>query len=623
MRKKLLVILFIAIIAAVMSTSAAAAADFTGYTEKENTNISMKNISVEVLGQKILASEINAENYVFLPSSADFSAVTFNFKANENAVTFIYDGSYKAEIKSGEALNVKNGIYNETTNSYDVTVRSVIKDETALTIDYCEATVKFMKAEKTASMYITAENPAYSRAWLDATKQDAAVYTNYTMAMIEEDSSITYNGKLTQIKGRGNSTWLRPKKPYQIKLDKKTDLLGTGDKANKNKTWILLANAIDKTMIKNAFSFDLARYLGLSETPEWKFVDLYFDGEYRGTYLLCEKVQINDGRVEINDLESSTTVTDETAKASGKNKYGCEYQYNPTAVCTADDITGGYLLEADNAFYKSENSWFKTKAGYVIVIKSPECATKEQVEYISEFFQEMENAAESGKYNGKLLEDYADIDSFASSYILNEYTLNCDYFASSTYFFLPEQGNAKREHKIYASPAWDFDTSMGNRIEVEWMRDPTVIKMSNIVYFKSSVMKSAIGKKAEEINSLYSLIFSEEPVYDAEKKLGSFSSYKDLIYSSIKMNFTLWPCDNTENAFAFPTYEENYEYTRNFLMKRHNSIIPKIIKWGDPVSNCDHICHDNGILGYIWKIVRIFYKIFGINKVCECGISHY
>lgn len=77
----------------------------------------------------------------------------------------------------------------------------------------------------------------------------------------------------------------------------------------------------------------MARAFGLQETPEYTYVNIYINGEYRGVYMLTEKVQINSGRVDIFDLEEHNTVTDETAAAQDTNRLNLTYQYNPTAVC--------------------------------------------------------------------------------------------------------------------------------------------------------------------------------------------------------------------------------------------------------------------------------------------------
>lgn len=84
------------------------------------------------------------------------------------------------------------------------------------------------------------------------------------------------------------------------------------------------------------------------------------------------------------------------------------------------------------------------------LVKSPKCATKEQMEFISEYFIEMIYACTDNEYNGKTVEEYIDLESLASVYAVNEYLKNCDYCASSTYFYLPDSGNAEYENKFYA-----------------------------------------------------------------------------------------------------------------------------------------------------------------------------
>lgn len=93
------------------------------------------------------------------------------------------------------------------------------------------------------------------------------------------------------IRGRGNSTWLSAKKPYRLKFDKKKKLLG--DAFASNKSWTLLANAADKTMIRNALTYDLGEFAGLKFCPAAKFVDLVLNGKYRGTYQISDQVNVD------------------------------------------------------------------------------------------------------------------------------------------------------------------------------------------------------------------------------------------------------------------------------------------------------------------------------------------
>lgn len=562
-------------------------------------------------GQTIVASDVNGEAYLFLPASADLSAVRLSCNLSDGSKILLNSG---IQI-NGNAVNIaESASYDADKNCYDLLYTVAFDDGTS-----SQGTLHIMQSANTAAVYLSVADDAYGREWIDGSpdhSNDAAAHTDVTMTMIEADATVVYDGALSSLKGRGNTTWYQPKKPYQIKLDKKTDLLSSGNKDNKNKTWILLANALDKTLFKNALAFDLSHYLGLEETPEYRFVELYFDGEYRGSYLLCEKVQINSGRVDIEKLEDHNTVTDETATAQDTNKYGQTYQYNPTATCDTDDISGGYLLERDGAFYASENSWFRVD-NRVIVIKSPECATKEQAKFISEAFYEMFYAAKDDSFNGKLVTEYLDIDSMASLYLVNEYLLNCDFGSSSTYFFLPEQGNETYEHKFYAGPAWDFDTSLGNRTELDWMQDPTYLFAENQTYFSGSVIRDAIREKKLLLNNIESILFSEEPLYDDATQLFSLSLYKSRLDASQKMNFTIWPFDDTPNTFCYPTYDENYDYVYQFLKTRHETIV-------DSAKECTHICHKTGkITAFIYKILRFFWKLFGINQYCECGMAHY
>ena len=78
------------------------------------------------------------------------------------------------------------------------------------------------------------------------------------------------------------------KRPYQIKLSKKASLID-GTKGNASKKWVLLANYADPTLLRNSIVLNTAYELGISSTPQCRTIDLYYDGEYCGTYLLAEK----------------------------------------------------------------------------------------------------------------------------------------------------------------------------------------------------------------------------------------------------------------------------------------------------------------------------------------------
>ncbi len=110
------------------------------------------------------------------------------------------------------------------------------------------------------------------------------------MSMVSADGGSVYSGGLKQIKARGNSTFTyADKKSYQIKLETASDLLGNQEQV---KTWVLLAGYFDATQMHDKLMKDLATDLGLAYTASCNWVNLYYDGEYRGVYLLSEKIPL-------------------------------------------------------------------------------------------------------------------------------------------------------------------------------------------------------------------------------------------------------------------------------------------------------------------------------------------
>ena len=123
-------------------------------------------------------------------------------------------------------------------------------------------------------------------------------YTKCTIIIVDGDSIATYPD--TEIRGRGNSTWWNSdKKAYRIKFATKQKLLGRHF-ANA-RSWTLLANHGDKTMIRNALTYDLGRFMGMEFCPAARFVDVYLNGTYRGTYQISDQVQAHKRRIDINE----------------------------------------------------------------------------------------------------------------------------------------------------------------------------------------------------------------------------------------------------------------------------------------------------------------------------------
>ena len=166
--------------------------------------------------------------------------------------------------------------------------------------------------------------------------------------IIINDNKININ-QTASIKIRGQSTSMFPKKPYKIKFDKKQEILGL---SGKYKKWVLLANYLDKSLIRNLLAFKISKIMGLEFTPRCEPVDLIMNGNFRGNYLICDQIEVKEGRFDIEEI-------------------------------TEDDETGGYLIEID-ARAASEEKYFTTNKGIIIEIKYPDSddITQAQEQYI-------------------------------------------------------------------------------------------------------------------------------------------------------------------------------------------------------------------------------------------------
>ena len=511
---------------------------------------------------RVVATFVGDTPYLFLPAHANLSDVVLSFGGNfgSSSLLFSVNGVDFERVESGSSFDLTDLVLRDGVRviSFKTSPESRVR------------TLAIMVSANVRAMYLVSEDPVNEgRPFIDGSPDHSTKAKGY-MLLVNPDGSVVYNGELSQIKGRGNTTWgASSKKPYQIKLDKKTDLLETGDKDNKAKTWVLLANANDASLLHNTVAYQLAQKLGLDYTPECAPIDLYYDGEYRGSYLLSEKVEINGGRVDIHKLEDDIEEAnpdvdlDELPTAQAVNKYGQTFQY-VVGVKNPADISGGYLTEFDTAYYKSERCWFMTSAG-AFVVKEPGNLSYAQMLYISELMQEAIDAAGNGGINpitGKSLDDYADIESLSKLYLLNEFAKNVDFTASSAYYYLPGSADVENgaEQVFYGGPVWDFDASFGIRNESPEHFKPEGFAIEN--WFTSSSQVRELVKM-EFSSTLIPLI--EELVSPS----GGLDSLVNKIGASQAMNEVLWGLTSFPNCSdPYPTYRENVEYFRGWLTAR-------------------------------------------------------
>lgn len=324
-----------------------------------------------------------------------------------------------------------------------------------------EITVKYFRSENIPAVFIKTESGS-----LDAVNAstDHTVSDSGRIRVVSALGETVCDAELKKIKGRGNSTWNdTPKKPYNIEFTEKTDFLGLG----KAKKFVLLANFYDPSLLRNRIAFELARDAE-GASPSCAPADVYENGRYIGSYLVCDKLGISKNAIDIEDLEEKTEKLlpekpknyergGETKSADAGTEKWYKLPKNPS------DITGGYLLEVDYPErYPDEASGFVTKRGLPVVIKSPEFASKEQVEYIREYFCDFEDAlfSEDG-YNkkGRHYSDYADVGTLVFRYLFEEFTLNIDGGIASFHIY---KDTDEKGGKLNFSYVWDYDCALGN-----------------------------------------------------------------------------------------------------------------------------------------------------------------
>ena len=458
--------------------------------------------------------------FLFLPADTDLSAAKVYYTASDDVTldgVSVVPGASAVAFTAGEHTLVCG------TQSYPLTV---------------------MLSANIPAVYITTQSGSLD--YIHANKENKEPGT----IRVYENGALTLDKELKQIKGRGNSTWTAyPKKPYNIKFDKKTSLLGMP----KAKKWTLLANYFDYSLIHTANAFHFAEGFGLPYTSEYRHADLYINGNYMGNYFICESVEIAENRIEIHDLEKANETANpdvnieslplkgtgengavQSATVKGSRKWA-DIPNNP------DDISGGYLLEYEYAGrYNEEPCGFVTSNGQPIVIKSPEFASEAQVNYIADFVDAGTRAlySETG-YNeeGKHFNDYFDHDSLVNMYILQELAMNFDAALSSFYVYKAESSD-----KIVVSPVWDMDNAFGSRSgKYNTVLTDTTVWWANLMgYHNMQTMLTKAYQHASfraDVAARWAQLRQTDLFSNAQTKM---TALRDTLSASAAMNAIRW-----------------------------------------------------------------------------------
>lgn len=412
-----------------------------------------------------------------------------------------------------------------------------------------------MVSSNISSLFVTSSDPiGHGMSYINGSP-DHSTKADVSVLVVDAQGNVIYNkdaenGKYSTIKGRGNTSWKHAeKKGYQISLSKKEDLLATGDKANKAKKWVLIANSMEPTLMRNSLAMRFGEGLGIG-TEQFAPVDLYYDGTYRGSYLLIEKVEVGSGRVDIDDLEDSFEDANDGVDLStlpigqATNSYGNVFTYVVGAK-TPNDLSGGYILEVDPVFYSDEAMWFNTSHGYVTV-KSPEFCSYQAMLYISEYVQKSFDELESG--SASVL---ADNDTFIKMLLTNVFSKNPDFYYSSTFF------NKDSGEVLVSGPLWDFDSAFGVRTVEASAKGHLSGKVQKFITSETVLM--------ERMTELWKGMGHTL----ATGLLDYIEDQRVLLHSSQAMNQVVWGLKSQpQRVKPLATYDANVDHLAEWIKER-------------------------------------------------------
>lgn len=375
-------------------------------------------------------------------------------------------------------------------------------------------------------------------------------YVYATLTYIDGNTMVQYDS--LQIRGRGNSTWNLAKKPYRIKFKESTKFLGKG--YAKNKSWTLLANHADKSLLRNAVTFTMGEFLGQPFNPAAHFVDLVLNGTYLGNYQVSDQVNVDNKRVEVFEQEEKATAD--------------------------SNITGGYLVEIDG-FGTSEKVNFRTSKNLIISVKSPDedIINTAQRNYIRQYLNDFESSLFGSNFTDatKGYRAIADSATLVSWYIATELSANVDGFWST--FLYKDKDNPK----LYFGPLWDYDIAYNNcnrvgdvtnrdMIDAGFGSDLTKVWVKQMIkdpWFNNAVNNAWKQKVADGLEEyLYSYIDSMAAYLD-QSQTENYNRYSisSHVYNEIYLYSTYAEYINQLKTFI----GEHMEFLTKTFAKRANA----------------------------------------------------
>lgn len=349
-----------------------------------------------------------------------------------------------------------------------------------------------------------------------------------------------------EFRGRGNSTWNMAKTPYRFKMAKKKSLAGMP----KAKTFALIANYIDCSLMRNAVALWTARYLEMPYANHCVPVVVYLNGHYKGQYMMTEKIGIGGGSVDIDEYKGMLFEID--------SNYDEDFRF----VFNLSNYTTS----------QPSGSPFSGKSYLPVMVKDPDLTeivdslgttTTAYFNMWKEDFAEMLKAVMSTPATGSLHE-YIDLESAANFYIVNSLACNHEMQHPKSFYI----HKTTIDDVYHWGPVWDFDWAF--TFDGAEGASATVPLVNSNGDCGGYTFLSALFKNVE-FRKIYKEKWDKFVSEGYPKLLQYMEEYANTIEPSAKENGLLWPADysvswrRSESSFNF---RDNYKALKKWLEER-------------------------------------------------------
>ena len=385
------------------------------------------------------------------------------------------------------------------------------------------------------------------------------------MTVYNSDGSVDMVTTNCGVRLRGNSTQKLPKKPFAVKLTAKQQILGM----QSHKRWCLLANWLDRSMIRNLVGFEMAKATtrawkagsideGMIWNPSGKSVELVIDGRHVGNYLLCEQIKIGSKRLNINDAYE-----DLVADGKSSNFEDC-----------------GYLVEFD--VMQDENYKGVTRRGITWQLKD-DVLPDSYATLIGTKIQAIEDAIKGGDFSA--YSQLIDIPSFIDQWFVVELAMNREYTEPRSLYSYYNGGN----DKLHAGPVWDFDRGTFQNPTNAWQMGSSRVKSYDAFLSSSSKVSRSGGYKENQQPCLwYPLLMNDhEFVTMVKARWEVLKPYLEAVTSEIERlgqenalswqyESAMWPGTASDLNAGYPSGFSDFSGDEN--LTSYDAVIQNLIK---------------------------------------------